>query len=226
MAGLVIASAIISSSLVVGDSLDATITNEVEGSWGETDITLSGFDMATGERVTISEHVATKIWHEIESNQTLSNIVEGQQQGIISAVSVTSPSGKSLPTVTWAAMNSTIDNQAIWPKIGGSSGVRFVDIAEVNRVGELPNIVVNRVLANELSLVVGDTVELGYYITEDNSRKRIEQKFSVFDVVENAGMANLAGTKSPALFTDLQTVQELKRTPNQINTVYYAVDSI
>ena len=225
MAGLVIASAIISSSLVVGDSLDATITNEVEGSWGKTDITLSGFDMATGERVTISEHVATKIWHEIESNQTLSNIVEGQQQGIISAVSVTSPSGKSLPTVTWAAMNSTIDNQAIWPKIGGSSGVRFVDIAEVNRVGELPNIVVNRILANELSLVVGDTVELGYYITEDNSRKRIEQKFSVFDVVENAGMANLAGTKSPALFTDLQTVQELKRTPNQINTVYYAVDS-
>ena len=49
MAGLVIASAIISSSLVVGDSLDATIINEVEGSWGDTDITLSGFDMATGE---------------------------------------------------------------------------------------------------------------------------------------------------------------------------------
>ena len=40
-------SAIISSSLVVGDSLDATIVNEVEVSWGETDITLSGFDMAT-----------------------------------------------------------------------------------------------------------------------------------------------------------------------------------
>ena len=225
MAGLVIASAIISSSLVVGDSLDATIVNEVEGSWGETDITLSGFDMATGERVTISEHVATNVWHEIESNQTLSNIVEGQQQGIISAVSVTSPSGKSLPTVTWAAMNSTIDNQAIWPKLGGNNGVRFIDIAEVNRFGDLPNIVVNQILADELSLVVGDTVELGYYISQDNSRKRVEQVFSVFEVVENAGMANLAGTKSPALFTDLQTAQELIHTPNQINTVYYAVES-
>ena len=121
--------------------------------------------MATGERVTISEHVATDVWHEIESNQTLSNIVEGQQQGIISAVSVTSPSGKSLPTVTWAAMNSTIDNQAIWPKIGGKNGVRFIDIAEVNRFGELPKIVVNQILADELSLVVDDNVELGYYFT-------------------------------------------------------------
>ena len=65
MAGLVIASAIISSSLVVGDSLDATITNEVEGSWGETDITLSGFDFSTGERVVIDERVATNLWSEI-----------------------------------------------------------------------------------------------------------------------------------------------------------------
>ena len=133
MAGLVIALAIISSSLVVGDSLDATIINEVEGSWGETDITLSGFDMATESALQYLS-MLRRCWHEIESNQTLSNIVEGQQQGIISAVSVTSPSGKSLPTVTWAAMNSTIDNQAIWPKIGGKSGVRFIDIAEVNRV--------------------------------------------------------------------------------------------
>ena len=35
MAGLVIASAIITFSLVVGDSLDATITQEVEGAWGK-----------------------------------------------------------------------------------------------------------------------------------------------------------------------------------------------
>ena len=60
MAGLVIASAIITSSLVVGDSLDSTIIQDVEGSWGETDITLSGFDLSTGERVVISESVASK----------------------------------------------------------------------------------------------------------------------------------------------------------------------
>ncbi|MEC7178721.1 MAG: hypothetical protein VXW28_05440, partial [Candidatus Thermoplasmatota archaeon] len=93
MAGLVIASAIITSSLVVGDSLDATIIQEVEGSWGETDITLSGFDLSTGERVVISESVASKVWQDINADSTLSRQVNGQQQGIISGVSIAVPSG-------------------------------------------------------------------------------------------------------------------------------------
>ena len=76
-----------------------------------------------------------------------------------------------------------------------------------------PHIVVNQILADELSLVVGDDVELGYYISQDNSRKRVEQVFSVFEVVDNAGMANLAGTKCKALFTDL-IAQELINTPS------------
>ena len=166
MAGLVIASAIISSSLVVGDSLDATITNEVEGSWGETDITLSGFDFSTGERVIIDERVASNLWSEIGSDNALSGVLTGQQQGII-AVSISAPSGKSVPAVTWAAMNSTIDNEAVWPKIGGKSGIRFIDIAEVNMIEEEPNIAINQVLADGKRRQ-GDNIEVGYYVTEDN----------------------------------------------------------
>ena len=225
MAGLVIASAIITSSLVVGDSLDATIIQEVEGSWGETDITLSGFDLSTGERVVISESIANKVWQDINIDATLSKQVNGQQQGIISGVSIAASSGKSLPAVTWAAMNSTIDNEQIWPKLGGSSGIRFIDLAEVNLISTKPNIAVNQVLAEELELTEGDEVEIGWYITEDNARKRIEESFIVHKIVNNAGMANLAGTKSPALFSDLLTAQDLQNMPNEINTVYYAIDS-
>ena len=224
MAGLVIASAIISSSLVVGDSLDATITNEVEGSWGETDVTLSGFDFSTGERVVITENVANSLWSEISLDDSLSQIIDGQQQGIISAVSIAVTSGKSLPAVTWAAMNSTIDSEAVWPKIGGASGIRFIDIAEVNRLEGNPNIVINKVLADELNINQGDNVEVGYYVTEDNTRKRVEQTFSVFKVINNAGMGSLAGTQSPAIFSDLLTAQLLQKLPNQVNTVYYALD--
>ena len=225
MAGLVIASAIITSSLVVGDSLDATIIQEVEGSWGETDITLSGFDLSTGERVVISESIANKVWQDINTDAILSKQVNGQQQGIISGVSIAASSGKSLPAVTWAAMNSTIDDEQIWPKLGGSSGVRFIDLAEVNLISTKPNIAVNQVLAEELELAEGDEVEIGWYITEDNARKRIEESFIVHKIVNNAGMANLAGTKSPALFSDLLTAQDLQNMPNEINTVYYAIDS-
>ena len=224
LAGLVIASAIISSSLVVGDSLDATITNEVEGSWGETDVTLSGFDFSTGERVVITENVANSLWSEISSDGSLSKIIDGQQQGIISAVSIAVTSGKSLPAVTWAAMNATIDNEAVWPKIGGERGIRFIDIAEVNRLEGVPNIAINRVLADELNINLGDNLEVGYYVTEDSARKRVEQTFSVFKVINNAGMGSLAGTQSPAIFSDLLTAQLLQKMPNQVNTVYYAVD--
>ena len=41
IAGLVIASAIITSSLVVGDSLDATVGREVQAAYGETDVLIS-----------------------------------------------------------------------------------------------------------------------------------------------------------------------------------------
>ena len=225
MIGLIIASAIISSSLIIGDSLDATIVNEVEGSWGETDITLSGLDMSNGERVIISQVVADKVWSDINSDASLSSKLDGQQQGIISGVSVTSSLGKSLPVVTWAAMNSTIDSESVWPKIGGTGGVRFIDIAETNAISEIPNVVINEVLSDELDLAKGDIIELGWYVSEDNSRKRVEGSFKVMEVVDNDGMATLAGTNSPALFTDLTTAQELQKMNGELNTVYYAVDS-
>ncbi len=224
LAGLIIASAIITSSLVVGDSLDATITQEVEGSWGQTDITLSGFDMSTGERVIISEKVAEQVWLDIGLDGTLSDIIKGQQQGIITGVSVESSAGKSLPVVTWAAMNGTIDSESIWPKIGGNDGIRFVDLEEINRFSSTPNIAINEVLADELEVEQGELIEIGWYVTEDNSRKRVEEMFSVYQVVENEGMANLAGTRSPALFSDLELAQKLQDLDDQLNTVYYAVD--
>ena len=53
IAGLVIASAIITSSLVVGDSLDMTVGQEVRAAWGETDVLVSGLDPLTGVSVEI-----------------------------------------------------------------------------------------------------------------------------------------------------------------------------
>ena len=224
LAGLVIASAIITSSLVVGDSLDATVRYEIEASWGETDVTLSGFDISTGERVTFSEIVANQLWQEIQLDNSLSEDVKGQQQGIISGASVKSPSGKSLPAVTWASMNSSLDSLGIWPKLGSSTdGIRFIDIEEQNLISSETQIVVNQVLSDELDLSVGDSVELGWYVSNEEGRKRVESNVTIFQIVENEGMANLAGTKSPAIFTDLSTAQGLQQYDSELNTVYYAL---
>ena len=224
MAGLVIASAIITSSLVVGDSLDATVRYEIEASWGETDVTLSGFDLSTGERVRISELVAHQLWNDIQQDSDLVDDVKGQQHGIISGASIQGPSGKSLPSVTWASMNSTIDALEVWPNLGSqTNGIRYVDIEEQNNINVQTQIAVNRILAEELELEIGNEVEIGWYVTDDGARKRIEQNATIFKIVENDGMANLAGTKSPAMFTDLSTAQDLQRFDGELNTVYYAL---
>ena len=179
--------------------------------------------MSTGERVTFSENVANNLWDEIQLDDSLRVDVKGQQQGIISGASIKSPSGKSLPTVTWASMNSSIDSQAVWPNLGSTNGIRYIDIEEQNTISDQTQIVVNEVLSNELDLSVGDTVELGWYVSTDEGRKRVEGNATIFEVVENEGMANLAGTKSPAMFTDLSTAQELQRFDSKLNTVYYAL---
>ena len=48
MAGLLVASSIITSSLVIGDSLDATLSKEVEAVYGDTDILIFQKDRRTG----------------------------------------------------------------------------------------------------------------------------------------------------------------------------------
>ena len=113
MVGLIIASAIITSSMVVGDSLDATVRYEVEGAWGETDITISGFDLTVGERVTLSEPLAHEMWEEIQDELSLNAVIKGQQQGLVASASVASMD-TSLNGVTWMAMNSSIDGEHIW----------------------------------------------------------------------------------------------------------------
>ena len=107
MVGLIIASAIITSSMVVGDSLDATVRYEVEGAWGQTDITISGFDLAVGQRVVLSEELANDMWAGIQQHSDLSKTILGQQQGLVTSASI-AVEDASLTGITWMAMNLSL----------------------------------------------------------------------------------------------------------------------
>ena len=224
MVGLFIASAIITSSMVVGDSLDATVRHEVEGAWGETDITISGFDLSVGQRVTLSESLANDMWNGIQDNSEMQSVIEGQQQGLVASTSVASDDA-SLTGVTWMAMNSTIDAEALWPNIGSKSqGIRYADLYEANLFATQKYVAVNEVLADELEVSVGDELEIGWYVSQDNKRIRLESSVKVFDIIANEGQGASAGTQAPALFTDLSTAQSLQQLNGSINSLYYAVD--
>ena len=224
MAGLIVASAIITSSMVVGDSLDATVRYEVEGSWGETDITISGFDLAVGERVVVSEELANNMWNGIQQHSDLSKTIIGQQQGLVTSASI-SVDDASLTGITWMAMDRTIDAEEVWPELGTTSqGIRYADVYEANVFSAQTYVAVNQVLADELSISVGDELEVGWYVTQDSARKRVEATMKVLNIVANSGQGAAAGTQSSAMFTDLSTAQSLQQLDGKINSIYYAVD--
>ncbi len=114
VAGLIIASAIITSSLVVGDSLDATVAYEVEASYGATDVLISGLDPQTGAGVQFSSDVADSVWKGIQQDNILSTQVIGRQYGLANGVSLTSGEGLAEPSVSWFARNASVDALQVW----------------------------------------------------------------------------------------------------------------
>ena len=73
---------------------------------------------------------------------------------------------------------------------------------------------------------MGDELEIGWYVTQDNARIRVEASVNVLYIVANEGQGASAGTQSPAMFTDLSTAQSLQKLNGSINSLYYAVDDL
>ncbi|DAC23530.1 MAG TPA: hypothetical protein D7H91_00580, partial [Candidatus Poseidoniales archaeon] len=129
IAGLVIASAIITSSLVVGDSLDMTVGQEVRAAWGETDVLVSGLDPTTGVSVEFEQEVADRFWKALGEDQRLSGEVDGRQFGVVTSVSLAAENGRAEPSIALFANNATIDSEAVWAPLDPTGGLRFSDIA-------------------------------------------------------------------------------------------------
>ena len=114
IAGLIIASAIITSSLVVGDSLDMTVGQEVSAAWGETDVLVSGLDPTTGVTVEFDQEVANRFWSALNADERFSKEIDGRQFGVVSSVSLAAENGLAEPSISLFAHNATIDSEAVW----------------------------------------------------------------------------------------------------------------
>ncbi len=225
VAGLVIASSIITSSLVVGDSLDATVGYEVEAAWGETDVLLSGLNPQTGVPVLFDQQTAEIAWSAMENDASLNPLLKGRQYGWATSVSLSGSDGVSEPSVSWFARNSTVDAMGVWAALGGDEGLRFSELAKANDGATLPQIAINLAASEELGLEVGDRTDMGWYITdEDQQRVRRVQEVSITAVVANEGQGAMAGSQSPAVFTDLGTAQSLAELGNSISRLSIALD--
>ena len=216
MAGLMIGSAIISSSLIVGDSLDETVRKEVEAAWGSTDIVISGYDSTTGQIVEIPSSIADDL-----RNQDVDG-VDSIQAGRIVSASVETESGSAEPNVPWFALEHQED--AI---IGSkSTGLTWYELEEASRFSNRSIVVINQALSQELDIGKGDEIELGWFVRSDDGIERTTDSFLIHDVVSMANQGQLAGTTAPAVFTDLQTAQNLQQAGQNVTTIRLAIQGV
>ena len=225
IAGLVIASAIITSSLVVGDSLDATVASEVEAAWGETDVSISGLDPMTGSMVRFEEGLAERVWRSALIDDALGSALEGRQYGIAATVSLTAPSGLAEPSVGFFARNASVDQEGVWAPLDLNDGYRFSTLAALNGVEGTPSLAINEVAAEQLELRTGEKVELGFFVPRDGGMVRTSASFIVDRITPNTGQGAMAGSLSPAVFLDLGTAQSIMEMEGEINSLSFAFAS-
>ncbi len=216
MAGLMIGSAIVSSSLIVGDSLDQTVREEVDAAWGDTDVFISGFDTNVGQVTEMPQSLVEEI-----RGANLEGL-DSIQAGRFLSTSVVTPDGKADPSVAWFALEHN-EGSVIGT---AEEGLSWFDLEEINRFSATPQVVVNQVFSDELEVGIGDEIQLGWFVRNQNGVERIEENFTIHQVVAMAGQGQLAGTTSPALFTDLLSAQEWQQSEGNVTSIRISLDGV
>lgn len=101
MAGLLVASSIITSSLVVGDSLDSTLTKEVDAVYGETDLLIFQKDRRTG----FSNDMDINLTFAFGQSMLATGIADQWAHGIDTSATLSRSDGLALPSAAWFAYN-------------------------------------------------------------------------------------------------------------------------
>ena len=119
LVGLMIGSAIVSSSLIVGDSLDATIEGRLIDSLGEADLVIRGTDPLTRQPVWMNE-------------SRMRGFLDGQfERSDVDAVSmeihrrvagITVGGERADPLIIWLAADASMRQNGTWPPLSPSHG--------------------------------------------------------------------------------------------------------
>ena len=210
--GLLVGSAIVTSSLVIGDSLDATMEEQFLAPLGDTDYYIKGNDKSTGLPTEWNESRASEIAEEL---LTWSEI-QGVRTGLQMSASV-QLQGLGEPIATWYAFDSILTNRGGFGPIGGSDGIQYDAITD-------GNVVINEELADNIEAVIGDTIEI-HWVEVDliegltRSETNLTVQYIVSDV--NTGHRN---SRQPLLFTSLTQAQNITGKDNVVTHLAIAVD--
>jgi putative ABC transport system permease protein len=206
--GLLVGSAIVSSSLVIGDSLDATMEAQFLTPLGEVDIVIEGADPATGSRTEWSEERADLLAVLLRPRDD----VDGVRSGLRTSSSVLNPLLlKGEPNVVWYAMDANSSDADNWPDIGGDSGLPYSSILD-------NHILINTELADSTGAKVGDSMEVHWNtldLTTGMHLKAVEN-FTVQAIVDNVDTGH-TNSRDALMFTTLSQAQVVLEKEGLVN---------
>ena len=224
ISGLMIASSVITSSLVIGDSLDDTISWQVEEIWQDTDIVIQGIDPFTGSRVVFSENFVDEIWNEITASD-LQNKPVSYQSGLIQSGAVSADSGRALPAIALVSMNASLESQFDYPPLSVDPSLTYFDLEEERRFTGEDAVAITTELSEELEVDVGEEIRIKWFFIEDNQRKSRFLNFTVSDIVSPQYGAAFAGVQSAAVFMPLSTMQSAFGMESKVNILRFTLES-
>ena len=207
--GLLIGSAIITSSLVVGDSLDATLQAEFAEALDEADIIISGRDLL-GNPVWMNQTRMEGFVDTLFNNSDIDAVSIGinMRIGLKSELHQTVEANDA----HWLAMDEDYQNQGTWKPFGGSGGPLYSGIND----GEA---YISERAAEKMELEIGDTVEVSWStISETGQLNRDMINLTVQDIVPTKISGYVYGGDS-TIYTSLSQAQEILGRQGEINRI-------
>jgi putative ABC transport system permease protein len=201
LAGLMVGTAIIASSLVVGDTLDNFIVGEVAKGFGEVDFFVGGTGDAHSGFYNSSEVAPLR---DQVRNLTF---VNGAEWYLVTTSSIKDLNNSlSSPSITVQGLTPNF--------VSGFGGLVAPDGSGITSMPIAGHAYVNGKLANALNIKQGDTLSLFHDLININLIAQI--------VVRDQNIGAMGN--DDRIFIDLTTAQELRGLPNDVNTLAITLD--
>ncbi len=206
--GLLVGSAIITSSLVVGDSLDATLQAEYAEALDETDILINGIDnlgMPVWWNQTRAEQMVDTLYNEAD--------IDAVSIGIKMSIGVKSEVHRTVDArAHLIAMDADYQQQGSWNPFGGDGGLHYSEIKEGSAY-------LSQKGADRMDLVVGDTVEISWTeLSLSSGINRETSNLTIQAIVPTKASGSVDGG-DVAVYTNLQQAQEILNRQGEVNRI-------
>ena len=210
--GLMLSSAVVSSSLIVGDSFDATLEDRLVASLGETDWTVEGIDPLTSSPLLMNQTRIMMALNELLKDEEIDGIgIELHQ----SATAIAPDGAKVDPNVVWLAPDVDLRATGPWIEPEGTPQITWSQIGH-DLAGGVENAVINEAFANSLNLKIDDVFSLSWPELIENETNRREHSFKVQSIVKPIGIG-WETANQPLLITSLERAQVIQNKPDLVS---------